>query len=65
MQVIINKVISQIRALDGESVLSPSTLNSILTAVMQAVEERDRHAQRVGEEHRLENYQRHQTRTRS
>jgi hypothetical protein len=65
MEVIINEITSRVRAVDGESALAPQTLNSIVRAVMQAIEARDDHGRRVREEQTLDNYQRYQQRQRS
>lgn len=57
MQVIIEEVVSRIRAIEGGGNISPSTLRTIVSAVMEAVDERDRHRDNVNEEHSLRNYQ--------
>ena len=53
MEVQINEIASTVRAVDGESLLSPTVMRRILRSVMQAIEERDRHAERVRAEQRL------------
>ena len=55
MQVIINELVSKIKVLDGNSLLSPETLNRIVATVMEAVREELDHKQRVKDEHSLEN----------
>lgn len=55
MQVIINELVSKIKLLDGDSMLSPDTLNLIVTTVMDAVSEELDILQRVEDEHSLEN----------
>ncbi|MCP4925665.1 MAG: hypothetical protein GY916_06960 [Gammaproteobacteria bacterium] len=57
MQVIIEEVVSRIRAMDGGAGLSADTLRSIVDAVVSAVEEKQRHHENVDEEHSLRNYQ--------
>lgn len=57
MQVVIDEVVSHIRTLEGGSAMSEQTLRSIVAAVMDAVEARDRHREKVTEEHSLRNYQ--------
>jgi hypothetical protein len=47
MDVNIQEVVSTVRAVDGDSVLSPRTLAGIVSAVLRAVEERQLHEQRV------------------
>ena len=53
MEVQINEVVSRVRSVDGESLLSPEILHRILQAVMAAMEERDRHQQRVQTENHV------------
>ncbi len=55
MQVIINELVSKLKLLDGNSMLSPETLNQIVATVMEAVKEDIEHKQRVEDEHSLEN----------
>ncbi len=55
MQVIINELVSKIKLLDGDSLLSPDTLNRIVATVMDAVREEVDLQQRVKDEHSLEN----------
>lgn len=57
MQVIIEEVVSRIRAMDGGAGLSAETLRGIVDAVVTAVEEKQRHSENVDEEHSLRNYQ--------
>lgn len=47
MQVEINEVVSTVRALDGEALLSPATLTRIVTAVIKAMEDVESHRGRV------------------
>jgi hypothetical protein len=47
MQVEINEVVSTVRALDGEALLSPQVLTRIVTAVMKAMEDMESHRGRV------------------
>lgn len=55
MEVIINELVSKIKLLDGDSMLSPDTLNRIVAVVMDAVRDEMEHGKRVDEEHSLEN----------
>jgi hypothetical protein len=57
VQVIIDEVVSRVTAINGADNMSPQTLQRIVAAVMQAVDERDRHRERVDEEHSLHNFQ--------
>lgn len=50
MQVIIDEVISQVRAIDGRSALAPETLRVIVETVLVAVHEEMAHNQRVQRE---------------
>ena len=47
MQVIIDEVISRVRAIDGRSALAPETLKTIVDTVLAAVREEMAHDQRV------------------
>jgi hypothetical protein len=47
MQVDIEDVVSRVRTVDGDSLLTPNILRTIVNAVLQAVEERESHARRV------------------
>lgn len=55
MQVIINEVVSKIKLLDGNSMLSPDTLNRIVETVMDAVREDNNLQQRIADENSLGN----------
>lgn len=57
MQVIIEEVVSRIRAVDGGGGLSADSLRGIVEAVLLAVDEQKRHDEAVDEEHSLRNYQ--------
>ena len=57
MQVIINELVSNVRALDGQSVLSPATLQRVVATVLEAVHQEEEHKQRMLEEKSLKNYQ--------
>lgn len=50
MPVEIQEVSSTVRALDGDSLLDPRTLQRIVQLVMQTLEDRDRHEQRAATE---------------
>lgn len=47
MQVIIDEVISRVRAIDGRSALAPETMRAIVDTVLAAVREEMAHDQRV------------------
>jgi hypothetical protein len=53
MEVEINKLSSTVHAIDGDSLLSPKTMERIVSVVLQAVDERDSHRQRVRAEQRI------------
>lgn len=53
MDVHINEVQSTVRAVDGDSLLSPQTLQKIVSVVMQAVRDDDAHRERVRAEQRI------------
>ncbi len=53
MDVQIGEMVSTVRAVDGESLLSPQTMARIVNAVMRAVREDQEHAKRVGQERRV------------
>lgn len=53
MEVQINEIASTVRAVDGEALLAPQTMEKILRAVMHALEEREAHQQRVQAEQRV------------
>lgn len=57
MQIIIEEVVSRIRAIDGGAGLSAETMTSIVEAVVSAVEQKQRHRENLDEEHSLRNYQ--------
>ena len=57
MQVIINELVSNVRAIDGQSVLSPATLQRIVETVLEAAHQEEDHQQRTSEEKSLKNYQ--------
>ena len=53
MEVEIGDLNSTVRAIDGESLLSPHTLDRIVRVVLEAVDNRDAHRWRVHEEERI------------
>lgn len=53
MEVIINEIVSSVRAVDSETLLAPETLNRILHAVLEAVREQQEHQDRVSAEQRV------------
>jgi hypothetical protein len=57
MQVIIDEVVSRVRAVDGGSSLSQETVRGIVSAVVEAMEARERHRDNRDEEHSTRNFQ--------
>ena len=57
MQITIDNVVNQFRALTARSALSPETLREIVAAVMSAVDNEREHGERVAEEGSMQNYQ--------
>lgn len=57
MQVEIDEVVSRIRALDRGTVLAPETLEHIVRAVLEAVEQRERGMANRQEEQSMQNHQ--------
>lgn len=53
MDVSIGEVSSTVRAVDGDSLLTPATLARIVQAVLQAVEDREHHRRRVHDERKI------------
>jgi hypothetical protein len=53
MEVEIGDLKSTVRAVDGDALLSPPTLERIVRIVLQAVEDRDAHRSRVRDEERI------------
>jgi hypothetical protein len=53
MEVEIGDLQSTVRAVDGDMLLSPSTLEQIVRLVLQAVDDRDAHRSRVRDEVRV------------
>ncbi len=49
----IDEIVSNIRVFDSSAGLHPRTLHTIVTAVMHALDERERHSQRVAAERRI------------
>ncbi|WP_157598699.1 hypothetical protein [Tateyamaria omphalii] len=57
MQVIIEEVVSRIKATNSEAALSPQALNTVVTAVMEAIAAQDQRGADQEEERSLQNYQ--------
>ncbi len=57
MAVIIEELVSHVRAVDSESLLAPATLARLVEAVMQAIDDNDAVRERVSEEQSLLNAQ--------
>jgi len=53
MEVQIGDLASTVRAVDGDSLLTPQTLEKIVRAVLEAVNDQEAHAKRVGAETRV------------
>ena len=53
MQVIIDEIVSNVRALDRDAVLSPATLQKIVEACLRAVREDLAHEQRSSGERKV------------
>ena len=53
MEVHINDVQSSVRAVDGDSLLTPQTLQKIVGVVLQAVRDDDAHRERVRSEQQV------------
>ena len=52
-EVIVNEVVSTVRAVDSDTLLTPRTLNTIVRLVLAAVEEKKEHEARVRAEQRI------------
>jgi hypothetical protein len=55
MQVIIDEVVSRVRAIDGRSALGPETTRALVEMVLAAVKEEMAHDQRVRDERNVHN----------
>ena len=53
MDVQINELQSTVRAVDGDSLLSPRTLSKIVQSVLEAVKDEEGHKKRVRAEQRI------------
>jgi hypothetical protein len=53
MDVNIEEIISTVRAIDSDSLVSSRAMASIVRSVLQAVDERDEHRKRVRAERRI------------
>jgi hypothetical protein len=53
MQVQINDLQSTVRSVDSDSLLSPQTMEKIVSVVLQAVNDQEAHRQRVRAEQRI------------
>lgn len=53
MEVQINDLMSTVRAVDGDALLAPQTLEKIVRVVLQAVHDQEAHGQRVRAERRV------------
>jgi hypothetical protein len=60
MDVQIGEVVSTVRAVDGDSLLSPQTMDKIVRLVLQAVREEEAHRKRVRAEQRIRSGGRHE-----
>jgi hypothetical protein len=55
MQVIIDEVVSRVRAVDGRSALAPETMRAIIEKVLECVREEMAHDERVRRERATNN----------
>jgi hypothetical protein len=53
MEVNIQDVVSTVRTVDGDALLAPRTLRTIVQTVLRAIEEREMHRERVRAEQRV------------
>lgn len=53
MDVTISEVVANVRAVDGQSLVSPEVLRQIVRAVLEAVEAQESHRERVHAERRV------------
>jgi hypothetical protein len=53
MDVEIGEVVSSVRAVDGDALLSAPTMERIVRAVLRAMSEEERHRERVESERRI------------
>jgi len=53
MDVQIGEVVSTVRAVDGDSLLSPQAMDKIVRLVLQAVRDQEEHRKRVRAEQRI------------
>lgn len=53
MDIEINEIVSSVRAVDGNALLSPRVLQRIVEAVVQAVEQKTAHDKRTRDERRI------------
>jgi len=53
MEVNIAEIVSTVRAVEGDSLLSPQTLQKIVGVVLEAVNEQEEHRKRVRLEQRI------------
>ncbi len=53
MEVEIGEIVSIVRAIDSESILTPKIMEAIVRSVMEAVEAREQHNKRIRGEQRI------------
>ena len=53
MEVHINDIVSTVHAVDGDSLLSPRTMEELMQCFLQAVDQRDDHRRSVRAERRI------------
>jgi hypothetical protein len=53
MEIDIGEIVSTVHAVDGDSVLSPRTLEKIVRVVLEAVNAQEEHRERVRSEQRI------------
>lgn len=53
MEVNINNLVSNIRTIDSDSLLTPRVLEKILKTVLEAIREKEDHRKRMDAEHKI------------
>jgi hypothetical protein len=60
MEVHIEDIVSTVRSVDGEALVSPKVMQTIVRAVLEAVREREEHRARIGAEQKISRGVRHE-----
>ena len=53
MQAYVEEIVAMVRAMDGDALLAPQTMEKIVVAVLKAVDEREGHGRRSAAERRV------------